>query len=117
MRGFAFRQVGPKDQYGNPIGGDTSVYGTGEFTFPIIPRLRGALFTDWGFVNASPWSLNPSQYYVDGTSSGGLNGDIGIGARIELPIGPIRVDWGYPVIHDQWNKSNGQFNFNVGYTF
>jgi outer membrane protein insertion porin family len=117
LRGFAYRQVGPKDQYGNPIGGDTSVFGTGEFTFPIIPRLRGALFTDWGFVNASPWCLNPAQFNIDNTTSGGLNGDVGIGARIELPIGPIRIDWGYPIKSDQWNHSSGQFNFNVGYTF
>jgi len=117
MRGFAFREVGPKDQYGNPIGGSTSVYGTAELTFPIIPRLRGAIFTDWGFVNAESWSVSPAQTTIDGQTSGGLNGDIGIGARIELPIGPIRVDWGYPVMTDSWNQSSGQFNFNVGYTF
>jgi outer membrane protein insertion porin family len=114
MRGFVFRGVGPKDQYGNPIGGNTSVYGTGEFTFPIIPRLRGALFTDWGYVNASSWAFGPEAGQF---GSGGLNGDVGIGARIELPIGPIRIDWGYPVMSDTWNHSNGQFNFNVGYTF
>jgi outer membrane protein insertion porin family len=117
MRGFAFREVGPKDQYGNPIGGNTSVYGTGELTFPIIPRLRGAVFTDWGFVNPNSWDFSPAQATIDGETSAGLNGDVGIGARIELPIGPIRIDWAYPVMHDQWNKSNGQFNFNVGYTF
>lgn len=121
MRGFAFREVGPKDQYGNPIGGSTSVEATGELTFPIIPRLRGAIFTDWGYVNAGALSFSPQSvttYSSSGTTtSGGLNGDIGIGARIELPIGPIRVDWGYPVMNDQWNHSNGQFNFNVGYTF
>jgi len=117
MRGFAFREVGPKDQYGNPVGGSTSVYGTAELTFPIIPRLRGAIFTDWGFVNAESWSVSPAQTTIDGQTSGGLNGDVGIGARIELPIGPIRVDWGYPVMSDQWNQSSGQFNFNVGYTF
>ena len=117
MRGFAFREVGPKDQYGNPVGGNTSVYGTGELTFPIIPRLRGAFFSDWGFVNANSWDISPQTVTSGINSSGGLNGDVGIGARIELPIGPIRVDWGYPVMHDQWNKSNGQFNFNVGYTF
>jgi len=121
MRGFAYRQVGPKDQYGNPVGGNTSVYGTAEFTFPIIPRLRGALFTDWGYVNAASWSWNPQQVttFANGETftSGGLNGDIGIGARIELPIGPIRIDWGYPIKSDQWNHSSGQFNFNVGYTF
>jgi outer membrane protein insertion porin family len=114
MRGFAFREVGPKDQYGNPIGGSTSVEGTAELTFPIIPRLRGACFTDWGYVNAGSLSFTPTQY---ANGSGGLNGDVGIGARIELPIGPIRVDWGYPVNSDSWNHSNGQFNFNVGYTF
>jgi outer membrane protein insertion porin family len=113
MRGFAFREVGPKDQYGNPIGGSTSVEATGEVTFPIIPRLRGALFTDWGYVN-SGLVFSPTQYAND---SAGLNGDIGIGARLELPIGPIRIDWGYPVKSDSWNHSSGQFNFNVGYTF
>jgi outer membrane protein insertion porin family len=117
MRGFIFRGVGPKDQYGNPIGGSTSVYGTAELTFPIIPRLRGAIFTDWGYVNANSWDFGPAQYFVDGSSSGGLNGDVGIGARIELPIGPIRIDWGYPVMTDSWNRTSGQFQFNVGYTF
>ena len=121
MRGFAYRQVGPKDQYGNPIGGNTSVYGTAEITFPIIPRLRGALFTDWGYVNANSWAFGPESSTISANglsyTSGGLNGDVGIGARIELPIGPIRIDWGYPVMNDQWNHSNGQFNFNVGYTF
>jgi outer membrane protein insertion porin family len=121
MRGFAFREVGPKDFHGNPIGGSTSVYGTGEITFPIIPRLRGAFFSDWGYVNAGTFSFNPTKVTTSigdlSYNSGGLNGDVGIGARIDLPIGPIRVDWGYPVMFDSWNKSNGQFNFNVGYTF
>ena len=121
MRGFSFREVGPKDFYGNPVGGNTSVYGTGEITFPIIPRLRGAFFSDWGFVNAGSWDFNPTKVTssANGLSytSGGLNGDVGIGARIDLPIGPIRVDWGYPVMSDSWNHSSGQFNFNVGYTF
>ena len=122
MRGFVFREVGPKDQYGNPIGGNTSVYGTAELTFPIIPRLRGAFFWDVGYVNAESWNFSPSTTTSVGanglnTTSGGLNADVGIGARIELPIGPIRIDWGYPVKSDDWNNSSGQFNFNVGYTF
>lgn len=121
MRGFVFRGVGPKDFYGNPVGGSTSVYGTAELTFPIIPRLRGAVFTDWGYVNANSWDISPQSVTTSANgqsyTSGGLNGDIGIGARIELPIGPIRVDWGYPVMTDSWNRTSGQFQFNVGYTF
>ena len=76
-------------------------------TFPIIPRVRGAIFTDWGFVNAASYDY----------SSVNLCGDIGIGVRLELPIGPVRIDWGYPIEYQSYNKSNGQFNFNVGFQF
>ena len=68
-------------------------------------------------MNATSWDFSPAQTTIDATTSGGLNGDVGIGARIELPIGPIRIDWGYPVMSDEWNQTSGQFNFNVGYTF
>lgn len=107
MRGFFFRKVSPVDATDNPIGGNSSAYGTAEITFPIIPRVRGALFSDWGFVNAGSYDY----------SIGNLCGDIGIGARLELPIGPVRIDWGYPIESQSYNKSNGQFNFNVGFQF
>lgn len=107
MRGFAFREVGPKDQYGNPIGGNSLVYGTAEITFPIISRLRGAFFTDWGYVNAASYDWGSSN----------VNADIGFGIRLDLPIGPIRIDYGIPVISDKFNDSPGQFNFNIGYQF
>jgi len=107
MRGFDFREVGPKDNFGNPIGGSSLAFGTAEWSFPIIPRIRGSLFTDWGFVNSGAYDFSGSA----------VNADIGLGVRVELPVGPITVDWGYPVIHDQWNNSSGKFNFNVGYQF
>lgn len=107
MRGFRYRDVGPKDEYGNPIGGNTLAYGTIEYSFPIITRVRGSIFTDWGFVNAETGDFSTEN----------VNADIGVGVRVELPIGPIRVDYGIPVIHDQWNGGSGEFNFNVGYQF
>jgi outer membrane protein insertion porin family len=107
LRGFDYRDVGPKDEDGNPIGGNTSAYGTIEYSVPIITRIRGSLFTDWGFVNADSGDF----------SADNLNADIGIGVRVELPIGPIRVDYGIPIIHDQYNGGTGKFNFNVGYQF
>jgi len=107
MRGFYYRSVSPVDSRNNFVGGNSLGYGTMEGTFPIFPRVRGALFTDWGFVNA-----NSYDYYWDN-----LCGDVGIGVRLELPIGPVRIDWGYPVRYQSYNKSNGQFNFTVGYQF
>lgn len=107
MRGFDFRDVGPKDRFGNPIGGNSLAYGTAEITFPIISRVRGAFFTDWGYVNADAYDWGFSN----------VNADIGIGLRVDLPIGPVRFDYGYPVINDQFNGSSGKFNFNIGYQF
>ena len=107
MRGFDFREVGPVDVDENPIGGNSLAYVTLELTFPIISRVRGAVFTDAGFVN--------SDAYDFGTA--GANVDVGIGLRLDLPIGPIRVDYGIPVVYDSWNGPPGKFNFNIGYQF
>ncbi len=107
LRGFDFREVGPKDEDGNPIGGNTLAFGTVEYSFPIFPRIRGSIFTDWGFVNADTADFSTSN----------VNGDIGFGLRVELPIGPVRVDYGYPVVYDEDNGPPGKFNFNVGYQF
>lgn len=107
MRGFNFREVGPVDEEDNPIGGNSMAYFTTEITFPIITRVRGAIFTDIGVVNSGSYDFSFSN----------VNADIGFGLRLDLPIGPIRVDYGYPVIHDGWNGPPGKFNFNIGYQF
>jgi outer membrane protein insertion porin family len=107
MRGFNFREVGPVDVDDNPIGGNSLAYVTLELTFPIISRVRGAVFTDAGFVNADAYDFGAS----------GANVDVGIGLRLDLPIGPIRVDYGIPVVYDSWNGPPGKFNFNIGYQF
>ena len=107
MRGFDFREVGPVDVDDNPIGGNSLAYVTLELTFPIITRVRGAVFTDAGFVNSDAYDFG----------SAGANVDVGIGLRLDLPIGPIRVDYGIPVVYDSWNGPPGKFNFNIGYQF
>jgi outer membrane protein insertion porin family len=105
LRGFPFREVGPQ-QDGEPTGGQSMARTTVEWTFPIIEKARGAIFYDTGFVNTSAWSFGFNH----------IASDIGIGLRLDLPIGPLRLDYGYPVIRDGYN-GGGHFNFNVGYQF
>ncbi len=107
LRGFDFRDVGPTDSQGNPIGGNSLGYMTFEVTFPVITRVRGAVFTDLGFVNAPSWDFD----------AGGYNSDFGFGIRLDLPIGPVRIDYGIPVTTNQYNGGSGKFNFNIGYQF
>ena len=52
--------------------------GTIEYTFPVIEKVRGAVFYDIGFVNAGSYKFNPSKMP---NGSGGLNMDVGIGVR------------------------------------
>jgi outer membrane protein insertion porin family len=106
LRGFPFREVGPQDDNGEPIGGKTMARATVEFTFPIIEKARGALFYDTGFLNSGAWAFG-----VDHIAS-----DIGVGIRLDLPIGPLRLDYGWPIQRDGYN-GGGHFNFNVGYQF
>ncbi|HEY5893301.1 MAG TPA: outer membrane protein assembly factor BamA [Chthoniobacterales bacterium] len=106
LRGFDYRDVGPKDENGEPIGGRTMARFTAEYTFPIVEKVRGALFYDTGFVSEDAWDWG-----------GDVNSDVGIGVRLDLPIGPIRIDYGIPIQADSFNDSSGKFNFNVGYQF
>ena len=106
LRGFPFREVGPQDENGEPIGGKSMWRTTIEWTFPIIEKARGAVFYDTGFVNSSEWSFGFNH----------IASDVGIGLRLDLPIGPLRLDYGYPVQRDGYH-GGGRFNFNVGYQF
>jgi len=118
LRGFKFRDVGPKDDNGNAIGGGTLARFTLEYTIPIIERIRAAVFYDGGFVNAGSWSFGPDKIQNSkGRSSGGFAQDIGVGVRLDLPIGPIRLDYGFPIEKDSFSSKSGQFQFSVGYQF
>ena len=106
LRGFNYRDVSPRDINGEPLGGQSSARFTIEYTVPLIEKARAAVFYDTGFVNASPWDFNTNQ----------IVSDVGVGLRLDLPIGPIRIDYGIPIQKASFG-GNGKFNFNVGYQF
>ena len=107
LRGFDYRDISPKDSNGQPIGGQALARATAELTFPIIEKVRGAFFYDTGFVEKRAWDYTPE---------GNLASDVGFGLRLDLPVGPIRLDYGFP-IQKAGNGGSGKFNFNVGYQF
>jgi outer membrane protein insertion porin family len=106
LRGFNFRDVGPKDINGEPLGGRTLARATIEYTFPIVEHVRGAIFYDIGLLNSRAHDFGNEH----------VGSDVGIGVRLDLPIGPLRIDYGIPLRKDG-NNNDGRFNFNVGYQF
>jgi outer membrane protein insertion porin family len=145
LRGFKFRDVGPKDSNGQPLGGQSMARATVEMSFPIIEKARGAIFYDCGFVNPDAWDFSPNTIEIPRgvnaqasyifqhtglTDARGLSpsfvpprrtfdafaSDFGVGLRLDLPIGPLRLDYGFP-IDEAGNAKHGHLNFSVGYQF
>ncbi len=107
LRGFRYRGISPREPgFNEPVGGDTFWFGSLEYSIPIVQRLRVAAFYDIGEVNASSYKFDFNNY----------SDNYGIGLRLNLPIGPLRLDYGIPIKHDNFNQSSGKFQFSVGYT-
>jgi len=107
LRGFEFRDVGPKDRYGEPIGGKTYMFGSIEYSMDVVHPLRIAAFYDVGFVNRGAYDWDPSGY----------NDNWGIGVRFFVMGSPLRIDYGIPLTTDPRNNRGNQFNFSFGTRF
>jgi outer membrane protein insertion porin family len=106
VRSFGERDLGPHDPKGNPIGGEFYTIFNVEYTFPLYGELEGATFFDAG--NLLPTSDHPS---LDN-----MRYALGLGLRYKLPIGPIRLDYGFnpdPGPHEDF----GAFHFSFGFAF
>ena len=102
VRSFAERKLGPKDVGNNPVGGlSRSVFNI-EDDFPIFGGVIGAVFFDAGGLGSSPF-----QDFGTG---------IGLGLRYNLPVGPIRVDYGVNPAPGK-NDDFGAFNLSFGFAF
>ncbi len=108
VRGFRFRDVGPKDQFGEPVGGRTSAFLSAEYTVPVVQNIRLATFYDIGMVWEDAYEIDLSN----------LNSAAGIGIRFDIPGFPLRFDYAWPIEHDEFNRrTSGRFSFMIGHVF
>ena len=52
----------------------------------------------------------------DGPGGGDVNMAVGAGLRLNLPIGPIRAEYGYNLTRD-YPEPSGTFHFAIGVNF
>ena len=78
--------------------GDRVILGTLEYRFPLISKIQGAIFTDWG----SAWDtgFKPDEFH----------GSVGFGLSLTTPLGPLRFDYGR-------GSQGGRVHFSVGGAF
>ncbi len=107
LRGFGFRDVGPVDDTGEPIGGNSFGYLSFEYMVQVADPLEVVLFYDWGFVNSDEWDFSTSGY----------NDNWGFGFRVFILGAPLRLDFGFPITSSPTNDDGMQFNFSFGTRF
>lgn len=104
VRGFAARQLGPKDAEGNEFGGNKQLVANFEMIYPIFNSvgLSGVVFYDAGNAFDDNESIDIS----------GLRQAVGWGIRWKSPIAPIRLEFGYPL-----DKQEGDDPYQVNFSF
>jgi outer membrane protein insertion porin family len=106
VRSFSELTLGPRDDAGYPLGGESFTVFNIEYTFPIWGDVYGALFLDAGNLvqDASAFGLEEMRYAVGG------------GLRYNLPIGAVRFDYGLNPA-PQAGEAQGAFHFAIGVAF
>lgn len=109
LRGFEFRDVGPRDPVsGEVLGGNRSWNATAEVSVPVVEKIRAAAFYDLGEVSDGPI----------GSIESGIHSDWGIGLRLfVLGSAPVRLDYAFPLQSDGSNDDGGRFQFTMGAQF
>lgn len=107
LRGFEYREVGPKNSFGEPIGGKTYGFFSAEYSFDVVKPIRFAIFYDAGFANVDAYDFAPTEF----------NDNFGFGLRLFVAGAPLSLDFGIPLTTDRYNKKGSQFNFNFGTRF
>lgn len=82
--------------------GNSMVKATLEYRFPIVKKVQGVLFTDNGYA----WD----KRHEDEFDFGLIKNSFGVGLRINSPLGPVKLDYGY-------GDDGGKFHFSFGGQF
>ncbi|PYQ36063.1 MAG: hypothetical protein DMF55_05845 [Acidobacteria bacterium] len=115
------------------VGGNGFLGFNAEYRFPIFGNLGGTIFYDAAQVWKRPADI---RLAIEGDR--GLRQGVGVGLRYMTPIGPVRVEYGWPIdprvvpfnvtlVDDKGNvvgvlasatrQEKGRFFFSIGYPF
>jgi outer membrane protein insertion porin family len=132
VRGFRESRLGPKDQFGNPYGGNMRITSQNELIFPIpgkyAQNVRVSAFFDMGGVYQTnsdikfygPDNVTPECYTF---RCEGLKKSVGVAVQWLAPLGLFRFSLGLPLNAQTgngittWGDEREVFQFSVGNAF
>lgn len=105
VRSFPERELGPLAE-GFPRGGEGFWSASLEHQHRLAGPLKSVLFADAGALasDPNPFSAEETEFAI------------GIGLRLDLPIGPIRLEYGHNLTRDE-GEPDGAFHFAIGLKF
>ena len=106
VRSFPERELGPRSTTGYPLGGEAYWVTNAEYIHPLFGALKGVAFVDAGGLS--------SQWRDFGTTSPDVAA--GLGLRLDLPVGPVRLEYGHNLTKDA-NEPSGTWHFAIGVAF
>jgi len=133
VRAFRESRLGPKDQFGNPYGGNMRITNQNELIFPMPAKwaqtARVSLFYDMGGVYQTgssikfygPDQVSPQSYNL--TSFSDLRRSMGVAVQWLAPLGLFRFSFGVPLNakhgngYTTWGDETEGFQFSVGNAF
>ena len=89
--------------------GRSFIQATAEYRFPIISVVGGALFVDVASDLGSGSDVPGDPAGVRGKPGSGVG--YGLGIRVQSPLGPIRIDYGFN------DEGNSRLHFGIGERF
>ncbi len=106
VRSFPERELGAQDRRHHPLGGEFYTTFNLEYTFPIKDAFRMAVFADAGnlLTRMEDVSLDDMHYAA------------GLGLRYDLPLGPLRADYGFNLNREK-GEPKGSFHLGFGFAF
>ena len=108
VRSFAERELGPSSAKGStPLGGLATSVVNAELSYQLMPSLEVAAFADAGSLSRADSSLFSKDF---------MGYAVGLGIRYQLPIGPLRVDYGYNPDR-QPGEASGALQMTFGFAF
>jgi outer membrane protein assembly factor BamA len=108
VRSFAEKELGPLSHGRTPLGGTLMHAANLEFSYEIIDNLEVAVFADAGSLSR------------DGDNLFAMPDDLryayGLGFRYALPVGPLRVDYGFNP-SPRAGEASGALHVTFGFAF
>ena len=109
VRGYDTASLGPRDSFGNALGGRRKIVGNLEMFYPILKgdkAVRASAFIDAGEIYANG---DQSQFESFRYSAG-------VGIAWSSPIGPLKFSYAIPLNSKEGDRQQ-RFQFQAGTTF